>query len=156
MLTIVGRRFGVADGLILVAATAIGLAASRAITPDELTLQATWEAGLDPPQGGWSLLFIVQFACILIDVAVIPSLAAWTIACLALRLRGPRPPWRRLARRPGMVACLAATLALGISAAAGMASRLMTAQEYNALAWLGWQIMIGFRSRPAWRSSGAG
>src|SRR4051812_32544846 len=117
MHTDVGRKFRVSDGLALVAATAVGLAASRAITPDELTPERIWEFATNPPQGVWSLLFIAQFTAELSSFAVVPSLATWTVACLLLRLTRPRPPWRRLSRQPGGMACLIATVAIGFTAA---------------------------------------
>jgi hypothetical protein len=40
----------------------------------------------------------------------------WTLAYFPLRLRQPRPPWRRVARQPGMVACCAIVLAVALSA----------------------------------------
>ena len=143
MRTDIQRKFRVADGLILVAATAIGLAASRAITPDELSPRRIWEFATKPPQDGWSPLFIAQFTAELSSTAVIPSLAAWTLACLLLRFTGPRPPWRRFSRQPGGMACLTATAALVLSAAASVTARLTAGQGYNTLAWLGWQIMVG-------------
>ena len=88
MRTDVGRKFRVADALILVAATAVGLAASRAITPDELTVQRIWEYAAQPRQGGWSLLFLAELIAEISSIAVIPTLASWTLACLLLRLRG--------------------------------------------------------------------
>src|SRR4051812_38827323 len=108
----VGRKFTVADSLILVGATAVGLAASRAITPGELTFQVVWESATNPPQGAWSFRFIAQSVAELSTVAVIPSLATWTVACLLLRLTRSRPPWRRLSRQPGGMACLIATVAI--------------------------------------------
>ena len=41
-----------------------------------------------------------------------PCLVSWTLASVALGLRSPKPPWRRLARKPGMAAGLALLLAL--------------------------------------------
>jgi hypothetical protein len=40
--------------------------------------------------------------------------AAWSLAWLLLRLRRPRPRLRRLMRQPGMVACTASAVVLGI------------------------------------------
>src|SRR5688500_16484157 len=137
----VGRKFTVADSLILVGATAVGLAASRAITPGELTFQMVWESATNPPQGVWSLLSIAQFTAELSSFAVVPSLATWTVACLLLRLTRPRPPWRRLSRQPGGMACLIATAAIGFTAAISGIARLTGSETYNDLAWLGWQIM---------------
>ena len=143
MRTDVPRKFRVTDGLILVAATAVGLAASRAITPDELTVERIWESATKPQQGGWSLLFIAQFTAELSSIAAVPSLATWTLACLLLRLTRPRPPWRRLSRQPGWMACLIATTAIGLTAAVSLIARVTAGETYNDLAWLDWQVMIG-------------
>src|SRR4051794_10659016 len=101
MRTGIERRFHVTDCLLLIAATAVGLGVSRAITPAELTLQRVLESASKPANGGWSLLFLAEFSSELINVAVIPSLAAWTLGCLMLRLKKPRPSWRRFTRQPG-------------------------------------------------------
>jgi hypothetical protein len=143
MTTDAGRKLRVADCLILVAATAVGLAASRAITPREFTLQTSGGSATMLQHGGWSLMFIAQFTAELSSIAVIPSLAFWTLASLLLRLQGPRPAWRRLSRQPGMMACLIATIAIGLSATVSIMSWVMTDQEYNTEAWLNWQIGVG-------------
>ncbi len=139
----VRRKFRVSDALILVAATAFGLTASRAATPDELIPQRFWELATKPPQGVSSLLFIAQFTAELSSIVVIPSLASWTLACLLLQFAGPRPPWHRFSRQPGGMACLTATTALVLSAAASVTARLTSGQQYNTLTWFGWQIMVG-------------
>ena len=73
------RRFLTSDAMILIAATAIGFAESRDLTDDllELSLMAT--------------------ICLLVS---------WSIACLLIRLRYPRPPLGRLVNQPGASACL--------------------------------------------------
>jgi hypothetical protein len=43
-----------------------------------------------------------------IVVFFIPLVAPWTLLLIALRMRPPRPSWRRIWRQPGMAACLAA------------------------------------------------
>jgi hypothetical protein len=59
----------------------------------------------------------------LCEFLVIPFAAAWTPACLMVQATGSRPPWRRLRRRPGFVACLIAssvslaTMAVGATCA---------------------------------------
>src|SRR5262249_5207283 len=96
----VRRRFRLADALILVGATAVGLAVSRLLAPD-LTLRQFSEYVTKPPDGGWSLTSVCQLTAELSAIAVIPGLVGWTLACLLLRLLRPRPPWRRLSRQPG-------------------------------------------------------
>ena len=141
MRTDVRRRFGVADGLILVAATAVGLATSRWLAPD-LTLQQFSEYVTKPRDGRRSLtFFILQLTAELSSVFVIPGLVAWTVACLLLRLRRPRPPWRRLSRQPGTMACLIATVAIGLSAAFGAIGWVMEDQRDDAMEWLAVQSL---------------
>jgi len=41
-------------------------------------------------------------------VFLVQLVAPWTLLLIALRLRAPRPRWRRIWRQPGMAACLAA------------------------------------------------
>jgi hypothetical protein len=45
-----------------------------------------------------------------VTVFLIPIVAPWTILLILLRMRSPRPGWRRIWREPGMAACLAALL----------------------------------------------
>jgi hypothetical protein len=90
------RRFTLSDVMILVAATSAGLAANRAVLPP-------W-----PQAAGSGTSEIIRFALL----ALLPYLAAWTVALLIIRLRSPRPRFRRLARQPGFVACAIAALGL--------------------------------------------
>jgi hypothetical protein len=90
------RRPGILDAMILVAATGLGLALLRA------TLARSWFASF-PKE--------TRFAQIGIYTAV-PILVVWTPTLLVLRLRHPRPRWRRLGSQPGMVGSSAATLVL--------------------------------------------
>src|SRR4051812_19498464 len=49
---------------------------------------------------------------------LLPCGLAWTLAVLVLRLRHPRPPWRRLVRQPGAIACATCVLVAGAGALA--------------------------------------
>lgn len=98
------RRFNLADGLIVTAATAATLALLR-----------------DLPQE-WSNYVFIGGALRhyrQVPVAVRMSMRAtyvlipWTVAIFLMRLRHPRPPLRRLVLQPGMAACGAVTLWLG-------------------------------------------
>jgi hypothetical protein len=89
------RRFTVGDAMILVGASAAGLALSRSISSR-------------PGSKGPSLEFD-QFL-------FIGLLSAWTIALLLFRLRSPRPRLRRIALQPGFLATAAATASLAILA----------------------------------------
>jgi hypothetical protein len=100
------RRFTLADGLALVAATAAGLALMRVafgatlamILRDITYLPSRPEEVLDRVA---TLLLVLVMSC----------LATWTVAVALLVLRRPRPGLRRLVRRPGAMACLAAGVA---------------------------------------------
>ncbi len=105
------RRFTIADGMILVAATAAGLAWIGRVLP---TMTGNW------PQAGSSFDRAWMLAVGGTALAL-PCVLAWTVAVLVLRLRGPRPSWRRIVRQPGAVACLAASLGL-LAASVLMAS----------------------------------
>jgi hypothetical protein len=84
------------DGLILVAATAVGFALARAGY-----LSLGW--GTRPDR-------IARLA----DGTRLASclVLAWTMAFLPIRMRMPRPPWREVLRQPGLVACCAVCLSV--------------------------------------------
>jgi hypothetical protein len=101
------RRFVLSDAIILLTATAVGLAVFR---PYNALTQVYWL----PPfpfaprfmgwvNGLWSCLVLAS-----------PFAMAWTLAILALRLRRPRPRWRRLVRQPGFIAGFMAALVLAL------------------------------------------
>jgi hypothetical protein len=114
------RPFTLRDALALVMATAAGLGATRSLADLQWisTLASVDTRGVQRcgwvvaafspsdsprPQGVshatyWSQR-IAFWPC--------PCLAAWTLAVLALAFLPPRPPWRRLLRRPGILAGLA-------------------------------------------------
>src|SRR5262249_14204195 len=81
-----------------------GLALVRATSP-ELTPGQLRDAFLSP-RGGWTPWHAFGLTLELGTIFLIPFVAAWTPACLLLQLSRPRPPWRRLRRQPGFVACL--------------------------------------------------
>jgi hypothetical protein len=103
------RRFTLLDALVLATATAAGLATIWF----EVTSLSVY--GFDKPRDGWSPRSLAVFG----GRALVSSqllLAPWTLALLALHLRRPRPPLRRLALRPGAVACLAAAAGMAFGA----------------------------------------
>jgi hypothetical protein len=90
------RKPTLADLMILVAATAAGLAGSLALNPGWIVVD-------------WSSF---EFQAL----KAMPLLTGWALALIAIRLRRPRPRTRRVFRQPGMVACcvVAFTVLLGI------------------------------------------
>jgi hypothetical protein len=104
------RRFTISDALILVAATAVGLAGAQGLEFTRRLMAYATRPELRTPE---RTIIAIWHG---IDLFVLPCLMAWTLALLALRLRRPRPGRVRLGRQPGMMACVAvvAGLALGI------------------------------------------
>jgi hypothetical protein len=95
------RKFNLLDAMILVAATAAGMAFLRMFLAEGRFSPVTIFQG-------WSLTSRVLSG---IETAY-PFLVMWTFALVILRLRQPRPRMRRLARQPGMAAGCAASLML--------------------------------------------
>jgi hypothetical protein len=98
------RRISVLDAMILTAATAIGLTIARSYSLELLRNDL-------PPYPPITRGLVTAWMYIL---ATLPVPALWSLAILALRLRHPRPPLRRLVRQPGVVACGAASLVIAV------------------------------------------
>ncbi len=97
------RKFTILDAMILVAAVACGLAMSRAVDPawyDGAHTQNWFGRITDGP---------VRVS------AALPYLIALTPAVLLMRIRCPRPRWRRVMRQPGMAACSAAMVPIVVA-----------------------------------------
>lgn len=124
------RRFRVADGLILIAGVAVGLASVRALWPD-LTPHQIWGAVVHPREA-WSVWYALKLSAGLGVCLGIPLLAAWTPTCLIVQLIRPRPSWRRLSRQPGFVACLITTSAFVVMVVAS-----------SLAVWLSTRVPIG-------------
>jgi hypothetical protein len=92
------RPFGLTDAMVLVVALAVGLAVNCLNWPGFL---ARWLTPLDAHDSIEHFLDLVM-----------PNLAAITVATLAMRMRRPRPRFRRIARQPGSVACTVAVAIL--------------------------------------------
>ncbi len=103
------RRFTLADAMVLVAATAAGLALSRAWS--RILAQRTDVLGLDPG-------LLPGLAPLTRQVVLgWPVVAMWTLALVALRLRKPRPIGRRLFSPPGVATCVVASVMMGLEVA---------------------------------------
>jgi hypothetical protein len=90
-----GRRFTIADGMILIAAVTVALGLSRSYM---LTL-----APLIRAPDGSERLGLVHICGVAQCFAM-----AGSVAMIPIRLRAPRPTRRRLARQPGFIASCAA------------------------------------------------
>jgi hypothetical protein len=93
------RNLTLADSLILVAATAIGFSAVKAVHGWYFEEWARWSGDQE-----WLADHLFGSTGLV--------LAFWTVALLAIRLRSPRPHLLRLSRQPGFAACLSATSGL--------------------------------------------
>jgi hypothetical protein len=117
------RRLLVSDVMLLVLAAAICLAAYRTFlntSRNGLSELAQFETVISwVGSTGWVLLQIEQRI-----EPTLPIAAAWTVAVAVLRLRPPRPSWRRVLRQPGTTACLAAIFG-SLWAVAGVGGTLL-------------------------------
>ncbi len=93
------RNPTLADAMILVAATATAMASIQGLEVWEYDWRRIRDVDL-----------VVNLAFTLFGLV----LTSLTVSVLAIRLRRPRPPLRRLGRQPGFGACLAATIGLGV------------------------------------------
>jgi hypothetical protein len=103
------RKSNLIHSMVLVAATAIGLALARSL------LQYNWTTFVFPREGesGFSALRF-GFA---VALTLTPIQSLWTIAALVLRLRGPCPPLRSLAQEPGLIASVVVVLTMVVGVA---------------------------------------
>jgi hypothetical protein len=95
------RRFNLVDGMIFVAATAVGRTVAKARMTGLPTI---------PPPVSWSQS--LARAIITGLQASLPMLLTATLAVLAIRLRRPRPTLLRLGREPGFAASVVAAPAI--------------------------------------------
>lgn len=98
------RPFTVLDELVLM----VPLAAAIMVTGAFVTYE-------NPPSsnGTQAMIWQVLDWVPVVVLGLVPRYTAMgMVALLVLRLRRPRPGWRRLSRQPGAVACAAATAAL--------------------------------------------
>ncbi len=114
------RRFRLLDGILLIAATALGLSWSRAIEFEFVP----WDYSVDRLIG-WFREDGVFVVWKLIDPVVI----CWMGMLVILRLASPRPRGRRLGRQPGFVACLAGSLTIAAILLGHVAERQLSKDE---------------------------
>jgi len=90
------------DAMVLVAATAPGLSLMR----EFLRIMGPRFDSTQLPSPPARFLGMLALGA----MAISPCVADWSLAQVALAMRGPRPRRARLARRPGVVACAAGAL----------------------------------------------
>jgi hypothetical protein len=109
------RAFTLFDALVLVAATAAGLAGLRYALGDLTDVRGELEeslAALTAPDAGRSWFWRIFAGYGLTMTVLVPFCWSWTLALLGLRLRKPRLSRRQLGSQPGSVACFAAGITL--------------------------------------------
>jgi hypothetical protein len=102
------RRFTLLDGMIFVAATAAGLALSRIVRNGWMAADLFERVPLRLREADNLHDLLVDLGELFLSL-VVPLLAAWTLAAIVFAFRCYCPPLRRLARRPGTMACLVAS-----------------------------------------------
>jgi hypothetical protein len=117
------RRFTLLDAMALVAATAVGLGLANEWSRKaaRIVIFVGPEEGLVPGLTPWTKWIILSW----------PVVAAWTVALVALRLRGPRPVGRRLFAPPGVAACLVASIMMALEVADVVAYRVFLMLSYG-------------------------
>jgi hypothetical protein len=128
-----GRGVGVFDQLVLLIPLAAAIVVTQSFFQNELRVFL-----IGRPKEDWALEVLDWMPMILLGL--FPRYVDLLMpAMLAIRLRRPRPTWRRLSRQPGVVACAAGTAAM----AAGcliVAVRLLfnspTGPSFDSQGWL--------------------
>jgi hypothetical protein len=110
------QKFHLVDGMILVAAT--GFSLSCYVLLDNAAFGGYRDIYhlFDQPPRGWNFRIMIYRAARAAAMPL-PLVGGWTLVLPVLRLRNSRWSWRRLGRRPGMVACLAAFAGTTVCAA---------------------------------------
>lgn len=138
-------RLTLADASLLIAAAAVAFSVFRGIAP-VLRWTSPWPNLFSRPNAGWGPREIYERA-IEAQVPLLPFAIAWTLVLPVLQLRRGR--WRRAARRPGTVACLAAILG-GLLPFACMALMLgynlaiASSLRMRAVVWVAWAVRMMF------------
>lgn len=105
------RRFTLVDAMILVAATAAGMASVIQHLKEEgyfVRLETELPAASSIPLDVWLDVGSLRY--------LEPCLLAWSLALLVLRLRPPRPTFRKVVLQPGTVVLLATAVVVAAHA----------------------------------------
>ncbi len=120
--SIAPRRLTLLDAMILVVASAVGLAWYRAASHQFGNYCS--RAGVPSP------IFALYRRSLIGFETAFPFLAALTMAQPVLRLLRPRPSWRHLRKEPGWIACLSATVVFAL------------AWAHIAMTWAVWMAVV--------------
>jgi hypothetical protein len=129
-------RLTIADAALLVAAGAVGLAIFRLVVPI-LGWPLSWDYIASRPPEGWTFRLVLERA-LMAQVPTIPFAGAWTVALPILQFRRAGTTWRRIVRRPGTAACLAAVMGGAcVTTCAGPLILRSAAGSLGLRAWIG-------------------
>jgi hypothetical protein len=104
------RRMSLLEAILMVGSAAVGLGLFE-LSHRTLFKGLIWIADRGFPNiQSWSTLEALV-TCSDITVFLLPVIIPWTFLLILLRMRSPRPSWRRIWRQPGMAACLVAVFA---------------------------------------------
>lgn len=134
------RRFNMADGLIITAATAVTLGMLRDLPehwPSHVFIGGTFRIYGEAP------------IAVRIAMRATYVLIPWTVAVFIMRLRHPRPRLRRLILRPGTAACCAVTVWLGFKTLLLMLMIGVPQQRHLVMAYMGDGVAIASWAAPA-------
>jgi hypothetical protein len=128
------RQFRLVDMMILVAAAALGCGIVQgfsALTDGEYSWRNFFEAARELPRyfGSEGWIWPTSDLIWMVGALASPFIAMLTLALIPIRLLGPRPRWRRLARQPGMMAAFASALAIALIDLPFLGIRLLTLEE---------------------------
>ncbi|MDR3636963.1 MAG: hypothetical protein P4L84_24375 [Isosphaeraceae bacterium] len=148
------RGFTLRDAMILIAATAVGL----------LPVGAEIERlGTRMSQVAWGRLheesyrdFLLHQTTLVRQVGsqlagvMVFFLIVYTVVLFAMRLLPPRPAWRELVRQPGVWACGAASLALGLTVGVPSVFKPVAIPTAVGAAWVVLAARGRWQSEPSW------
>jgi hypothetical protein len=120
---------------VLIAALAVANAVTKSVVDQE------WRPLLDRHFALGSNAELLEWVPV-IGLGLLPRYAAVLMpAILLIRLRRPRPGWRRLARQPGAVACAAGTGALLFGAVVALVGMIINGYSVVPLESRAWPVI---------------
>src|SRR5262249_10426034 len=119
------RKFNLVDAMILVAATGFSLSCYVLLDNAAFGGHRSIYHLFDQPPRGWNFRIMIYRAAAAAAMPL-PLLGGWTVVLPVLGLGNSRWSRRRLGRRPGMVACLAAIAGMTVCAAVAGGALLLS------------------------------